>query len=231
MIIWNPKTRRYVRSGRSLPPDSVRRFVIATVGLARVRLTTIAEAYLRHRNRAEWFLNTKGELRAMHTALAMIAQGGKLQMEPKSWARAGQMIRSEMDYLRQFERGVANGAVSDAQLLARILNYGDAGRRVYDNMVKRRESDAGMYARRVLGVADHCDECLAESSEDFRPVDDVPDIGSLQCLSLCMCTIEYAESEKALKHEPKQINIAYKMKGVEGMTDAQVVITVNRPEA
>lgn len=196
MIIWNPKTRRYVRSGRSLPPDSIRRFVIETVGLARTRLTTIAEAYINHRNVAQWFTGTKAELRAMHTAMAMIAQGGKLQMEPKSWGKVGQMIRTEMDYLRQFERGVANGAVSDAQLLARVLGYGDAGYKIYTNMVKAREAEAGMFARRVTsGGADTCDDCFAAEAEGWVPAGDVREIGDSQCVSSCKCDIEYAETE------------------------------------
>lgn len=228
-IIWNPKTRRYVRSGRTLPPESVRRFVIETTGLARIRLTTIAENYIDHRNVAQWFTGTKAELRAMHTALGMIAQGGKAQMTPKSWGRVGQMIRSEMSYLREFERGVANGAVSDAQLLARILGYGDAGYKVYTNMVKAREAEAGMFARRVTsGGANTCDDCIAAELEGWVPADEVREIGDSQCVSSCQCNIEFAEAEKALKDEgPKQINIAYKMKGVEGMTDAQVVINVS----
>lgn len=198
MITWNPKTRRYVRSGRTLPPESVRRFVLETVGLARVRLTTIAENYVNHRNVAQWFTTTKGELRAMHTALGMIAQGGKNQMTPKSWGKVGQMVRSEMDYLRQFERGIANGAVSDAQLLARVLGYGDAGWKVYSNMVKAREAEAGMFARRVTsGGPNTCDDCIAAELEGWVPAADVREIGDSQCVSSCLCDIEYAESEGA----------------------------------
>lgn len=202
-IIWNPKTRRYVRSGRSLPPDSIRRFVIETVGLARTRLTTIAEAYINHRNVAQWFTGTKAELRAMHTAMAMIAQGGKLQMEAKSWGKVGQMIRTEMDYLRQFERGIANGAVSDAQLLARVIAYGEAGRKVYENMVKAREAEAGMYARRVLMPGQNCEDCIEAASDEFVPADEVLEIGASTCGVFCNCLLEFAETEGATAQQAR----------------------------
>lgn len=193
-VNWNPKTRRYVRNGKSIPPDSIRRWVLQTVGQARVRLTTIAEGFVNHRNTAEWFIKSRGELRAMHTALAMIAQGGRHQMTPKAWGRVGQMIKSEMEYLRQFERDVSKGVVSDAELLARVVNYGEAGYKVYSNMVKQREAEAGMYARRVLDDPDKsCDDCKAAASEEFVPAHEVKEIGDSQCLSLCRCDVEYAE--------------------------------------
>lgn len=195
MIVWNPKTRRYIRSGRTLPPESVRRFVLETVGLARTRLTTIAENYIDHRNVAQWFTGTKAELRAMHTALGMIAQGGKNNMTQKSWGRVGKMVRTEFDYLREFERGIANGAVSDAQLLARVLAYGEAGRKVYENMVKAREAEAGMYARRVLMPGLNCDDCIEAASDDFVPADEVLEIGASTCGVFCNCLLEFAETE------------------------------------
>jgi hypothetical protein len=155
----------------------------------------MGDSYLDHRNTSQWIIDSRSELTKMHTALAMIAQGGREQMDVKSWGRVGQMIRSEAEYLRQFEIDLSKGEVSDAQMLARLIMYGEAGYKTYMGMVKAREAEAGMYARRILddSVTEHCDDCISAASGDFVPASEVREIGDSQCSSLCHCDIEYAE--------------------------------------
>jgi hypothetical protein len=194
-VEWNKQTRRYEKGGKSIPPETVRRWVLETVEQAKANLKAIGEGFTTHRNTAEWVTASRSELRRMHTALAMVAQGGRSQMDVKAWGRVGNMIKSEANYLRQFERDLANGKVSDAQLLARVLAYGEGGYKVYQNMVKAREAEAGMFARRVLGASEkHCDDCLEAASPDFVPAHEVREIGDSQCGSLCHCDVEFAEA-------------------------------------
>lgn len=239
-VAFNKKTRRYERDGKPIPPASIRKMVLATIERAKKRMRGIAAQLVNGTiNRPAWFLASRNEVKQMHTALAMVAQGGRAQMNAGSWGRAGQMIRSEINYLRGFERDIANGVRSEVQILADAIKYSDAGYKLYSNMVLTRERELGTgYARRVLDEsAAHCEDCPELATEEFVPITEVAEIGASSCGSFCRCDLEYADDMKSVKlvrevdEGPKQINIAYKLKGVESMTDAQVVITVNRPEA
>lgn len=193
---WNTSKRWYERNGKPIPQERIRQRVLDAVEKAKENLKAIGDSYLDHRNTAQWIIEARSELTSMHTALAMIAQGGREQMNVRSWGRVGQMVKSEMEYLRKFEIALANGEVSDAQMLARLISYGEAGYKTYSNMVKAREADAGMYARRVLNgsVKEHCDDCISAASDEFVPASEVREIGDSECGSLCHCDVEYAEA-------------------------------------
>lgn len=193
--VWNTSKRWFERNGKPIPQERVRQWVLDTVEKAKGRLKGIGESYLEHRNTAQWIIEARTELTSMHTALAMIAQGGREQMDSKSWGRVGQMVKSEMEYLRKFEIALDAGEVSDAQMLARLAMYGEAGYKTYSNMVKAREADAGMYARRVLddSAKEHCDDCVSAASDEFVPASEVREIGDSQCASLCRCDVIYVD--------------------------------------
>jgi hypothetical protein len=190
---WNPKTRTFVRDGKPIPPDAVRRFVLDTVESAKSRMESIAKGY--NGNTAALFTEMRDEIRNMHTALAMVAQGGREQMTLSSWAQAGNRIKSEIGYLRGFERDVANGLQSDAQILARAIKYASAGYVTYEQSVFAREKAAGIeYVKWTVDEsAENCSGCLEAAG--VHPIDDAPEIGSHECNSNCRCSLEYLDNE------------------------------------
>jgi hypothetical protein len=159
-------------------------------------MESIAKGYLEHRNTAELAVSMRDEIRSMHTALAMVAQGGRDQMTNSSWAKVGNVVKTENTYLRGFERDVANGLQSDAQILARAISYAESGYRTYENGVLQREKDAGTgFARRVLDAdAENCEDCPGLATEEFLPITEVAEIGDSICQSRCRCQIEYMEA-------------------------------------
>jgi hypothetical protein len=194
-VEWNTKRRWFERNGKPIPQQRVRQWVLATVERAKERLKGIGDSYLDHRNTSQWIIDSRSELTKMHTALAMIAQGGREQMDVKSWGRVGQMIRGEAEYLRQFEISLAKGEVSDLQMLSRIVQYGEAGWVTYQNMVAHRERTAGVqYAKwEVDESAENCDGCVG--AVGVHKLEDLPEVGSHECRSNCRCTITFLESE------------------------------------
>jgi hypothetical protein len=48
-------------------------------------------------------------------------------------------------------------------------------------------------ARRVCAEdQESCDECIDAATEDFMPLDEVSDIGSLTCMNNCRCYYEFS---------------------------------------
>lgn len=196
-VAWNKEKHRYERDGKPIPPSSIRKMVLATIERAKERMRGIASQLVNGTiNRPAWFLASRNEVKRMHTALAMLAQGGRAQMDAGSWGRAGQMIRSELNYLRGFERDIANELRSEAQILADAIKYSDAGYKLWSNMVLEREKKLGTgFARRILDEGtEHCEDCPALATEEFIPITEVAEIGASSCGSFCHCDIEYAEA-------------------------------------
>lgn len=193
-VEWDKQKRQYIRNGKPIPPQSVRQLVLDVIEKAKERLSAIATKA--GTNRAEWFIESREELKRMHMALSMVAQGGRAQMNVRAWGRVGQVIKSEMEYLRGFERDIANGGQSDAEILARAIRYAAAGYKTYQNGVFAREKDAGVgFARRVLDPnAENCEDCPSLATDHFLPITEVAEIGASACGGMCRCELEFMEA-------------------------------------
>jgi hypothetical protein len=195
---FNPKTRRYSSGGKAVPPERVREWVSEIRGKAQERMKAVTEQFITGRmNRAAWTIEMRSLISRSHGAVAMLAQGGKNAMNEKAWGRAGQRIKSESDFLRGFERDVANGkAGTEAQIVARAQLYANALHGTYERAVVAREKDAGVRrVRRVLGVpmTEHCADCPGLAGE--YDIDSVPQIGDSECGGACNCYTESVEAE------------------------------------
>lgn len=87
-----------------------------------------------------------------------------------------------------------------ATIPSRAGMYADAAYSTYQNNEMAREFDSGVTLGRRVCEEDggSCDECVDAADTFFVPLDELPEIGSLQCLNNCRCYFEYAEPD-ALK--------------------------------
>lgn len=75
---------------------------------------------------------------------------------------------------------------------ARASMYVNSTYATYENNVVEREKDEGVtLGRRVLEAGDNCDDCIVASSEEFVPLDELPEIGDSVCQSRCRCEFEF----------------------------------------
>lgn len=93
---------------------------------------------------------------------------------------------------------IAQNAVRGADLLIggtiepRAQMYTEAIWASHENNVLARESDEGVtMGRRVLEDGDSCDDCIAWASDEFRPIDELEEIGASVCGSRCRCEFEF----------------------------------------
>lgn len=196
---FNKLTRTYFKDGRPVKPEILRGWVSDVLERARGEMASVTEDFVNGSiNRAAWTIEMRALISRSHGAMAMLAQGGRDAMDASSWGAAGQKIRSELDYLRGFERAVANDELSEAAILSRAEKYADALYPTYAAGVLAREKEAGVTrVLRVLGdpLTGHCEDCPGLAGE--YDIDEVPAIGDSSCGSACNCEIISVEAVAA----------------------------------
>lgn len=81
-------------------------------------------------------------------------------------------------------------------IVSRTGMYAEAAYATFQNNVAAREFDSGVTLGRRICAEDEasCDECVAaaQASEDFVPLDELDEIGTLTCLNNCRCEFEFS---------------------------------------
>jgi hypothetical protein len=139
-----------------------------------------------------WINELRGELEAMHTALAEIAIGGSEEWGAIEANRLRTRLTQQTAYLGRLGREVESGLQKlDGTLLNRVGLFVEAGRATFEGMRRALMIDAGMTEEmRVLHSAHHCLDCPPLSGS-WEPIGSLPAIGDTQCLANCACTMEY----------------------------------------
>lgn len=84
-----------------------------------------------------------------------------------------------------------------ATIPSRAGMYADAAYSTFQNNVIAREFDSGVTLGHRVCEEDgsSCDECVEAAGTFFVPLDEIPPIGSLQCLNNCRCDLVFAEPD------------------------------------
>jgi hypothetical protein len=202
---WSVSQGRYLYSatGTSVSSDRIRGWVEETVEKARQNLESIARLRQSNKiNNAEWVIRSGEELKNMHRSLAMIANGGKAQMDASAWAQVGGILRREFGYLNRFASLLDNmpeGSSLTDEFVTRAGSYASAGFSTYTAAERARMQSAGMdEERNILGNADHCDGCVGATAQGWVAIGTLTPIGSRQCMSRCRCHYEFRKTEIAV---------------------------------
>jgi hypothetical protein len=105
----------------------------------------------------------------------------EIQANPEAW------INGRLDARMNLYKESAYTTLADFQ----AREYGEQG---YDEEIN------------ILGVADHCDDCLAETGRGWVPIGTLIPIGDRQCIVNCKCTIDYRRSANNMLFAPAQNN-------------------------
>lgn len=191
---WNLASGRYIRAdGRFVSFGEIRGAIDRALDNSESRLLGYGQA-LRDRSMsvAEWQTRTAQELKYIHTMTAAAAKGGWAQMSPADYGRVGLRLREQYAYLSRFAGEIQAGLPLDGRFLNRIQLYAQSGRLTYHMVLRAERRIRGdTEERNVLGVADHCGECVSTTERGWQPIGTLPLIGTRECLSNCRCHIEY----------------------------------------
>lgn len=195
---WNEDAGRYVdlSTGRFVSQAQIRTALDATLRDAQDEIRDLArglnEGWI---SLPDWQQRMAQEVKLIHLASGAEAVGGWAQLDQREYGRIGYELRRQYEYLQNFALQIERGEQRlNGTLINRALMYGESGRRTYEQ-VRR----AGMalremnQERRVLGVADHCDDCIRIAAEGWQPIGTLPPIGDSQCLTHCHCTFDYRQ--------------------------------------
>src|SRR5262245_19724466 len=155
-------------------------------------MRAIAEQYVAGTiNHAEFVIQSKAEIRAGGRGMAMLENGGELSKS--DLGRIGAAVKQQYRFFDAFANAVENGDVPLGQgLIARAGLYGANQFSQFQAFVRVREKKAGItHERNILGFADHCAGCLAETGRGWVKIGSLVPIGSRDCLARCRCTYEY----------------------------------------
>ena len=196
---WEPTagvSGRYrdTETGRFIKSASVRaeldRYLDASDDAARA----LARA-LRNRevSLADWELGMRRLIKNTHLNAIALERGGWANMRPQDYGRAGQIIREQYGYLKQFGLDIASGKQRiDGTLDFRAKLYTEAGRNTWYRSHAANMTTAVTHQRSIRGKRDSCWQCMDLDRRVFR-IDDptFPLPGRRVCLANCGCHLEY----------------------------------------
>jgi hypothetical protein len=139
-------------------------------------------------SRVEWVIAMKARIKALHLMHAAVAAGGLDKLTPADLGRVGAAVRRQYEFLRRWD---AQNLPVDGRFIARAELYAGAAYGTFSDLERIKHKAAGYTeAKRVLGIAEHCPDCL-EWANKWLPIDVIPPIGASVCRTNCRCTIIY----------------------------------------
>jgi hypothetical protein len=149
---------------------------------------------------ATWQSSMMLEVKAANLIGATVGIGGWAQMDQSDFGWTGQRIRTQYAFLRGFAADLASGRQKlNGSVLARAELYAEAGRQTHRAAVEREAKARGEeQERNVLGAADHCQSCLAQTARGWVGIGELVPCGSRDCKVRCHCSIEYRVKAPAM---------------------------------
>lgn len=218
--VWNPYSRKFINVGPGKPVDTSKaREIVAEVRSAvNQRLNKLAKDLQSGelQNTAQFAIDFREEIKQLYITEHVIARGGIDQMEASEWGQLGAALKDQYGYINNLVRDIENANIGirdeEGEVIVRdsgIPELGDdflnrvdmytesawGARGEFEQVVRDRESELGSLERRVLGEAQHCEDCLEQSEMSWQPAGVLADIGDTACGPGCACTFEWENEE------------------------------------
>lgn len=132
------------------------------------------------------------ELRRLTLQNAALGAGGFDKLTQSDYGRVGRQLRDEYTRLVNFADQMNKGKVTLPQALNRADMYAGTARvQFWETEAAHVEpSEPGMVVleRRLLGVAEHCEDCTQYYDQGWQPLGVLPEPGQESaCMSNCKC--------------------------------------------
>jgi hypothetical protein len=194
--VYNPKSRRYkIRAtGRYISAKQVRGAVDSVIDAQTSKIRTIAQSLVEGRiSLATFQIMTGATVKETHVMMAAAAAGGINGLSASDLGYIGNLVKAQYTYLRGMTKDIYSGSQAlDGSLVARVALYTQAARGSYEEMSRREASQAGITEeRRILGPADHCQDCVSQARKGWQPAGVLNPIGDSQCMANCHCTFDF----------------------------------------
>ena len=146
---------------------------------------------------ADWQRAMMEQVKQTHLASVAAQRGGWAQLTQADYGRAGQRIRQQYEYLRNFAQEIADGTQPlDGRAVQRTRLYGQAGRNTY-HLSERTDMERRGFdeERNILDpAAKHCQSCIDETARGWVSLGALVPIGERTCNMNDRCSVEYRNS-------------------------------------
>lgn len=141
---------------------------------------------------ADWELAMRQHVKTVHLNAIALERGGWANMRPSDYGRAGQIIREQYGYLKNFANDIATGKQRlDGTFPRRAQLYTQAARTSFYKSKHANRQEGIDMVRSRRHARDSCRECIDLDGKWFRigdPAYKLP--GQRICLSNCRCSEE-----------------------------------------
>lgn len=191
---YSTQAHRYIgQDGRFVPAKAVRSAVDNVIAGANQSIQSLSKQLQAGEiTLAKWQTSMMQETKILHVANGLAALGGQKQASASDLGYMGSLVKKQYQYLNDFAKDIASGVQKlDGNFLARVKLYAEAGRGSY-SAIEQREMKLGgkSQSKRLLGVADHCPDCVRFASMGWRPIGELPVIGQdTVCKVNCHCEL------------------------------------------
>lgn len=198
-FIYDVRTRRYrnTTTGRFLSRETILNISADRIQSIQQDLKTIGELLLDGRiNLTTWQQETARTLKSLHTQQYLLGIGGKAQIRREDYLDLANELKNQYEYLRNFAFDCTQGVMSKAQFRARLALYSEASKVSYFRAEKKAAVRAGnIYARRILGIAKHCPECLSYARRGIVAIEEaILPTQQCSCKVKCHCRLVYVSA-------------------------------------
>ena len=124
---WNSKTRKYEGDqGRTIPNVRIRRWLEEYIDANKDEIGTQAKAMLAAGASdveiLSFFESMRERVKTMHGTAGIVAYGGESEMNPERWARVGEKVVTQFEYLSGFETSVSQARRVTDQIIQTAAN-------------------------------------------------------------------------------------------------------------
>ncbi len=195
---WNSKTGRYHdrATNRFVKKNDVLNFLDRDIRRTEGRMESLARQLIDGEISLGVFENAMSEeIKRNNLRATMLGSGGQNNVTPKAYGAAGNRIREEYGFLRNFVGQIQNEQLTASQIISRSKMYAKAAIAAHSRAeLIDRESQGIRFAKRFLdpAVSKHCPSCPFHERLDWTPINEIVPVGyDCECRRHCRCNIEY----------------------------------------
>lgn len=199
---YHAKSRKFINrdTGKEVSRARVRGLIDKLVERVQRDSKSIAVRFERGDiNLAEFEIQMRELLKSGHIIAASIGRGGRARMTLSDWGRVGAKIKWQNGYLAKFARKIEQGRISKIVTASRAQLYASSLHISFYNSFSKEggkgPEDNRPRVRRELNAEESCPDCVHYASLGFISVDEMPELGELQCGDFCKCDLVFSDDE------------------------------------
>lgn len=201
---FDDRTGRYrdKKSGRFLSKDAVTTLTTQNLAAENKELRGyLAEVIQGERSLIDFSVRAAETVKKAHIQEYLLGRGGLANAKDSEYLAIGRSLK-DLHYpaIKRFTEDLKTGKLSEAQAYQRLSLILNASKQSYGFGEKQSRLDGGMeWARRYLGIAEHCPDCVGYASLGVvLAATIIPPATNCQCGGNCKCYLKYAKTREEL---------------------------------